>query len=29
MPGAMGAGLVATLIAKEIRRKKKTENIDD
>ena len=27
--GAFGAGIVATLIAKEIRKKKKTEDIDD
>ena len=27
--GAFGAGVVATLIAKEMRNKKKTEEIDD
>ena len=27
--GAFGAGVVATLIAKEMRKKKKTEDIDD
>tara|TARA_B100001057_G_C22139440_1_gene677632 strand:+ start:155 stop:286 length:132 start_codon:yes stop_codon:yes gene_type:complete len=27
--GAFGAGVVATLIAKEMRMKKKTEDIDD
>ena len=27
--GAFGAGIVATLIAKEMRKKKKTEDIDD
>mgnify|MGYP003327982006 FL=1 len=27
--GAFGAGVVATLIAKELRNKKKTEDIDD
>ena len=27
--GAFGAGVVATLVAKEIRKKKKTEDIDD
>ena len=27
--GAFGAGVVATLIAKEMRNKKKTEDIDD
>ena len=27
--GAFGAGVIATLIAKEIRKKKKTEDIDD
>ena len=27
--GAFGAGVVATLIAKEIRKKKKTKDIDD
>ena len=27
--GAFGAGVIATLIAKELRNKKKTEDIDD
>ena len=27
--GAFGAGIVATLIAKEMRNKKKTEDLDD
>ena len=27
--GAFGAGIVATLIAKEMRKKKETEDIDD
>jgi len=27
--GAFGAGLVATLVAKEMRKKKKTEDIND
>ena len=27
--GAFGAGIVATLIAKEMRKKKKTEDLDD
>ena len=27
--GAFGAGIVATLIAKEMRKKEKTEDIDD
>ena len=27
--GAFGAGVIATLIAKEMRKKKKTEDIDD
>ena len=27
--GAFGAGVVATLVAKEMRKKKKTEDIDD
>ena len=27
--GAFGAGIVATIIAKEMRKKKKTEDIDD
>ena len=27
--GAFGAGVVATLVAKEMRKKKKTEDVDD